>query len=202
VGPVRRDLDQARAHARGDSSYYINNIPVRRRDIHDLFSARASSARVRDHRAGHDLARVEARPEELRVFSRSAGVSKYKERRKETEGRIADTRENLARVEDIRNELAASSSGSSTRRGLPRNSASSKLAQARAAGALVFERQDAVRTRERCGSEIAQLTVALESLQAEVRSIESKLERMRADHYAAGDALHDRQGRSTPPMPR
>ena len=49
---------------------------------------------------------IEAKPEELRVFlEEAAGVSKYKERRKETEGRLADTRENLARVEDIRLEL-------------------------------------------------------------------------------------------------
>ncbi len=51
---------------------------------------------------------IEAKPEELRVFlEEAAGVSKYRERRKETEGRIADTRGNLARVEDIRGELAA-----------------------------------------------------------------------------------------------
>ena len=49
---------------------------------------------------------VEAKPEELRIFlEEAAGVSKYKERRKETEGRLSDTRENLARVEDIRIEL-------------------------------------------------------------------------------------------------
>ena len=49
---------------------------------------------------------IEAKPEELRIFlEEAAGVSKYKERRKETEGRLSDTRENLARVEDIRLEL-------------------------------------------------------------------------------------------------
>ena len=51
---------------------------------------------------------IEAKPEELRIFlEEAAGVSKYKERRKETEGRIADTRENLARVSDIRTELGS-----------------------------------------------------------------------------------------------
>ena len=49
---------------------------------------------------------IEARPDELRVFlEEAAGVTKYKERRKETERRLADTRENLTRVEDIRAEL-------------------------------------------------------------------------------------------------
>jgi chromosome segregation protein len=53
---------------------------------------------------------IEARPEELRVFlEEAAGVSKYRERRRETESRLAVTRENLSRVEDIRVELERSS---------------------------------------------------------------------------------------------
>src|SRR3981081_1647688 len=51
---------------------------------------------------------IEAKPEELRVFlEEAAGISKYKERRRETETRLADTRENLARITDIRMELGA-----------------------------------------------------------------------------------------------
>jgi chromosome segregation protein len=181
----------------GDSSYYINNIPVRRRDIHDLFLGTGLGPRAYAIIEQGMISRVvEAKPEELRVFlEEAAGVSKYKERRKETEGRLADTRENLARVEDIRIELGAQ---------LERLEHQAKVAtefrelEARlklAQQVLWYSKQqDAVRSRERCASEIAQLTVALESLQAEVRSIEAKLERMRTDHYAAGDALHDRQG--------
>src|SRR5512139_3297676 len=91
----------------GDSSYYINNIPVRRRDIHDLFLGTGLGPRAYAIIEQGMISRViEAKPEELRVFlEEAAGVSKYKERRKETEGRLADTRENLARVEDIRTEL-------------------------------------------------------------------------------------------------
>ncbi len=51
-----------------------------------------------------------------------------------------------------------------------------------------------MRSRERCAAEIASLTVALESLQADARSTEAKIEALRTEHYAAGDALHDRQG--------
>ena len=51
-----------------------------------------------------------------------------------------------------------------------------------------------MRARERHASEIATLLVALESLQADVRSTEARIESMRGDHYAAGDALHERQG--------
>ncbi len=181
----------------GDSSYYINNIPVRRRDIHDLFLGTGLGPRAYAIIEQGMISRVvEAKPEELRVFlEEAAGVSKYKERRKETEGRLADTRENLARVEDIRTELGSQ---------LERLEHQAKVAgeyrelEARhklAQQVLWFSKQqDAVRTRERCASEIAELTVALESLQAEVRSVEARLERLRTDHYAAGDALHDRQG--------
>ena len=91
----------------GDSTYYINNIPVRRRDIHDLFLGTGLGPRAYAIIEQGMISRViEAKPEELRIFlEEAAGVSKYKERRKETEGRLADTRENLARVEDIRIEL-------------------------------------------------------------------------------------------------
>src|SRR5206468_9199206 len=91
----------------GDSTYYINNIPVRRRDIHDLFLGTGLGPRAYAIIEQGMISRViEAKPDELRIFlEEAAGVSKYKERRKETEGRIADTRENLARVDDIRNEL-------------------------------------------------------------------------------------------------
>ncbi len=91
----------------GTSSYYINNQPVRRRDVQDMFLGTGlGSARLRDHRPGHDLPHHRGRPEELRLFlEEAAGVSKYKERRRETENRLADTRENLTRVEDILREL-------------------------------------------------------------------------------------------------
>ena len=93
----------------GDSTYYINNIPVRRRDIHDLFLGTGLGPRAYAIIEQGMISRViEAKPEELRIFlEEAAGVSKYKERRKETEGRLSDTRENLSRVEDIRIELGS-----------------------------------------------------------------------------------------------
>ena len=49
---------------------------------------------------------IEARPEDMRAFlEEAAGISRYKERRKETEGRIAHTRENLERLNDVRDEV-------------------------------------------------------------------------------------------------
>ncbi|MBI1943657.1 MAG: AAA family ATPase, partial [Betaproteobacteria bacterium] len=92
----------------GESSYYINGTHVRRRDITDMFLGTGLGPRAYAIIEQGMISRViEARPDELRVFlEEAAGVSRYKERRKETEHRLADTRENLARVNDIRTELA------------------------------------------------------------------------------------------------
>ena len=181
----------------GDSTYYINNIPVRRRDIHDLFLGTGLGPRAYAIIEQGMISRViEAKPEELRVFlEEAAGVSKYKERRKETEGRLADARENLARVEDIRIELGHQ---------LEKLEAQAKVAaeyrdlEARLAQVqrlLWFSKaQDALRARERASGEVANLTVTLEALVADVRAVEAKIESMRSEHYAAGDALHERQG--------
>src|SRR5690606_2155562 len=91
----------------GQSSYYINNQPVRRRDVHDMFLGTGLGPRAYAIIGQGMISRIiEARPEELRVFlEEAAGVSKYKERRRETANRLSDTRENLTRVDDIRREL-------------------------------------------------------------------------------------------------
>ncbi len=180
----------------GDSTYYINSIPVRRRDIHDLFLGTGLGPRAYAIIEQGMISRViEAKPEDLRVFlEEAAGVSKYKERRRETEGRLSDTRENLARVEDIRLELGnqlarldEQARVASQYRDLDRrhHEAQHLLWHARA--------QDAVRARERAAAEIATLTVALEALQADMRRAETRLTTLRDDHFSAGDALHARQ---------
>lgn len=92
----------------GDSTYFINNQVVRRRDITDLFLGTGVGARGYAVIEQGMISRIiEARPEELRAYiEEAAGVSKYKERRKETEGRLKDTREHLQRLSDLQNELA------------------------------------------------------------------------------------------------
>ncbi|MFO1396561.1 MAG: chromosome segregation protein SMC [Burkholderiales bacterium] len=181
----------------GDSSYYINNIPVRRRDIHDLFLGTGLGPRAYAIIEQGMISRViEAKPEELRVFlEEAAGVSKYKERRKETEGRLSDTRENLARVEDIRNELANQLERLDQQAQVAAQyrelDARHKLSQHMS---WYAKQQEAVRTRDRCSAEHATLTVALEAIHAELRATEARLESLRSEHYAANDQLHERQG--------
>ncbi len=89
------------------STYYINNTVVRRRDVADLFLGTGLGGRAYAIIGQNTINRiVEAKPEELRIFlEEAAGISKYKERRRETELRLRDTRENLTRVEDILREL-------------------------------------------------------------------------------------------------
>jgi chromosome segregation protein len=181
----------------GDSTYYINNIPVRRRDIHDLFLGTGLGPRAYAIIEQGMISRViEAKPEELRIFlEEAAGVSKYKERRKETEGRLSDTRENLARVEDIRMELGHQLERLDQQAQVAAQyrelDARHKLSQHMS---WFAKQQDAVRTRDRCAADFATLTVALEAVQAELRAAEVRLESLRTEHYAAGDALHEKQG--------
>src|ERR1041384_5127200 len=91
----------------GTSSYFINNQPVRRRDVQDVFLGTSLGPRAYAIIGQGTISRIiESKPEELRMFlEEAAGVSKYKERRRETENRLKDTRENLTRVEDILREL-------------------------------------------------------------------------------------------------
>ena len=92
----------------GDSFYYLNGSRCRRRDITDIFLGTGAGARGYSIIGQDTISRlIEARPEEIRAYlEEAAGVSKYKERRRETLQRIGHTRENLVRVADIRDELA------------------------------------------------------------------------------------------------
>ncbi|MDO5687625.1 MAG: chromosome segregation protein SMC [Neisseria sp.] len=91
----------------GDSAYFINNQQVRRRDITDLFLGTGVGARGYAVIEQGMISRIiEAKPEELRGFiEEAAGVSKYKERRRETENRLKETTANLARLADLQSEL-------------------------------------------------------------------------------------------------
>ncbi|CDI02409.1 putative Chromosome partition protein Smc [Candidatus Competibacter denitrificans Run_A_D11] len=91
----------------GQSNYFLNGTRCRRRDIADLFLGTGLGPRSYAIAEQGMISRViEARPEDLRVFlEEAAGISKYKERRRETETRIRHTRENLDRLNDVREEL-------------------------------------------------------------------------------------------------
>ena len=91
----------------GQSNYFLNNSKCRRRDITDLFLGTGLGPRSYAIIEQGMISRlIESKPQELRVFiEEAAGISKYKERRRETENRIAHTRDNLERISDVREEL-------------------------------------------------------------------------------------------------
>ena len=91
----------------GGSDYYLNKTKCRRKDIIDIFLGTGAGPHAYSIIEQGMVTRIiESKPEELRgMFEEAAGVSRYKERRRETESRIKHTRENLSRVEDIRKEL-------------------------------------------------------------------------------------------------
>ena len=90
------------------SDYFINNTKCRRKDVQDIFLGTGlgpSSYAIIEQGMVSKL--VSAKPDELRThIEEAAGVSKYRERRRETESRIKRTKENLSRVKDIRDEIS------------------------------------------------------------------------------------------------
>ena len=99
---IKRRVDRE-----AQSTYFLNGIKCRRKDITDIFLGTGLGARSYSIIEQGMVSRlIESKPEELRVYiEEAAGISKYKERRKETESRIKRTKENLERLEDIREEL-------------------------------------------------------------------------------------------------
>lgn len=91
----------------GDSQYYINQTRCRKKDITDIFLGTGLGPRSYAIIEQGMISRfIEAKPDDLRVYlEEAAGISKYKERRRETENRIRHTRENLTRLLDIKEEL-------------------------------------------------------------------------------------------------
>ncbi|MEI7762529.1 MAG: chromosome segregation protein SMC [Comamonadaceae bacterium] len=181
----------------GTSSYYINNQPVRRRDVQDVFLGTGLGPRAYAIIGQGTISRIiESKPEELRLFlEEAAGVSKYKERRRETESRLQDTRLNLTRVEDILRELDGN---------LEKLQAQAEVAQQfKTFSADVTLKQQQLWFFKRSESETEQARVkadaqgavnSLEARLADLRHIEAALETVRQAHYDAGDHVNQAQG--------
>jgi chromosome segregation protein len=176
----------------GTSSYAINNQSVRRRDVHDVFLGTGLGPRAYAIIGQGTISRIiESRPEELRLFlEEAAGVSRYKERRRETAHRLHDTQENLTRVEDILRELTAQ---------LDKLEQQAEVAQRyqdlQARIALKqqqlwwFKYREAEAEAQHARAEGLQALQALEAQMAGLRAVEAGLEATRQAHYEAGDRL-------------
>lgn len=181
----------------GTSTYYINGQPVRRRDIQDIFLGTGLGPRAYAIIGQGMIARIiESRPEELRVFlEEAAGVSKYKERRRETENRLSDTRENLLRVEDILRELNANLEKLEAQAAVARRFHQLQLEQEEKQKLLWLLRKNEAKAEQvRYFREVEEAQTALEAQTAKLRNVELELENMRQAHFSIGDRLHTAQG--------
>ncbi len=182
----------------GTSSYYINNQPVRRRDVQDVFLGTGLGPRAYAIIGQGTISRIiESKPEELRLFlEEAAGVSKYKERRRETENRLGDTRENLTRVEDILRELNANlerlekQAEVAARYNQLQGDATKKQHQL-----WFLKRTESEFDQAKVKADAAKAVNDLESRTADLRHIEAELETVRQAHYAAGDQVNQAQGK-------
>lgn len=181
----------------GASSYYINNQSVRRKDIHDMFLGTGLGPRAYAIIGQGMISRIiEAKPEELRIFlEEAAGVSKYKERRKETEARLEDTRENLTRVEDILRELTQNLTKLEGQAEVAERYKHLHLQMTEQQQLLWLVRQtEAGKEQEKFANAIRDAQVQLEEQTAKLRHAEAELEGLRTAHYASQDSVSVAQG--------
>jgi chromosome segregation protein len=181
----------------GTSTYYINGQPVRRRDIQDIFLGTGLGPRAYAIIGQGMISRIiESRPEELRVFlEEAAGVSKYKERRRETENRLGDTRENLLRVEDILRELNANLEKLEAQAVVANKFHALQNDQEEKQKLLwLLRKNEAQAEQGKYLRDMAQAQTDLEEQTAKLRHVELELEHMRQGHFAVGDRLHQAQG--------
>ena len=180
------------------SQYFLNGARCRRRDIQGIFHGTGFGPRsysIIGQGMISDL--VKARPEELRVYlEEAAGISKYKERRRETENRIKHTQENLDRVQDIREELAGQLARLQRQAKAAERYRTLKAEERQAGAELRAIQSRGLKDRlDALDSDISRREAALEGKRAEQRRIEAEIEQLRADQAQAADALAEAQGR-------
>ncbi len=182
----------------GQSNYYLNGTKCRRKDITDIFLGTGLGPRSYAIIEQGMISRlVEAKPDDLRnTIEEAAGISRYKERRKETEQRMRRTRENLERLTDLREELERQlahlqrQAASAEKYKLYREEERTLKAQLhalrwKAVDGTVGEREAAIR----------ELEVKLEAQVAEQRRAEAEIEKCREANHELIDAFNEVQGR-------
>ena len=181
----------------GASSYFINNQPVRRRDVQDVFLGTGLGPRAYAIIGQGTISRIiESRPEELRLFlEEAAGVSKYKERRRETQGRLEDTRENLTRVQDILRELNANLEKLEQQAEVARQyNELQEAATLRQHQQWFLKRSEAEQGQSHLKADTDQARNDLQARSADLRRVEADLEAVRQAHYEAGSEVNQAQG--------
>ena len=182
----------------GQSNYYLNNTRCRRRDITDIFLGTGLGPRSYAIIEQGTISRlIEAKPEELRIFiEEAAGISKYKERRRETESRIKSTRENLDRINDLRDELEKRIATLQRQAKTAERYKALKEEERKLKAellALRFHNLDA--TVQERDKQIQTHETALEGQIAELRSVEATIENQREQQIEVNEKFNEVQGR-------
>ncbi len=180
------------------NTYFLNGVKCRRRDITDIFLGTGLGPRSYSIiEQGMISKLIEAKPEDLRNFiEEAAGISKYKERRRETENRIRRTHENLARLSDLREELErqlerlhrqAQSAEKYQEYKAQERQLRAQLSALRwqALNAQVGQREQAIGDQE----------IGFEALVAEQRNADASIERLRDGHHELSERFNLVQGR-------
>ncbi|MAD57942.1 MAG: chromosome segregation protein SMC [Porticoccus sp.] len=182
----------------GQSNYYLNGDKCRRRDITDIFLGTGLGPRsYAIIEQGMISSLIDAKPEELRVYiEEAAGISKYKERRRDTENRIKRTKENLDRLGDIRQEL-----GNQISR-LERQAKSAEKftelkrdERATKAKLLAIKWRDIYSETQNLSKNISDYELKVEKISAEKTQCSTMLEKHRDNYTRLVDSLNLIQGR-------
>ena len=182
----------------GTSDYFINGMKVRRKDITQLFLGTGLGSRSYAIIEQGMISRViEARPDDLRAFlEEAAGISRYKERRRETENRIGQTRENLDRLNDLREEVEKQIRHLQRQAATARRYQTLKEEERKLQAELLALRLQSLDT-EAVGRDSAAEAgeTALHAVLADLREVEAEIEQIRADQASKADALGAIQAR-------
>jgi chromosome segregation protein len=183
----------------GNSQYYLNGAKCLKRDVTDLFLGTGLGGKNQYAiiEQGMVSTMITAKPEELRQWlEEAAGISKYKDRRKETESRIKGTRENLARLSDLRTELQQRLEALTKQAGNAEKFKEYKASERRLRAEILALRVKAL--EEQCQgheSQIATLNQALEEARARVHATAEARLQAEAAQREASHALNDEQSK-------
>jgi chromosome segregation protein len=182
----------------GTSDYYINGVKVRRKDITQMFLGTGLGSRSYAIIEQGMISRIiEARPDDLRAFlEEAAGISRYKERRRETENRIGHTRENLERLNDLREEVDKQIRHLQRQAATARRYQVLKEEQRKLQAEVLILRMQAL-DADAAGRDEAmrRCDTALQGALAELREVEATIERIRVEQSAGIDSLNAVQAR-------
>lgn len=182
----------------GQSNYYLNGNKCRRRDITDIFLGTGLGPRSYAIIEQGMISRlIEAKPDELRVYiEEAAGISKYKERRRDTESRMQRTLENLERLTDIRDELGRQLSRLERQAKSAEKYAEFKKEERQLSAellALKWRGHNASATEQK--QAIGNLEIELEKFVTQRGGCDTAIEKLRTEFTDSSDAFNQAQAR-------